>query len=113
MDFGAASEPRVGTYEGTEGYVAAYLRLGQDRQYNEDGDLYALAVTLHEWLVGVRPCESTVAACTGISPAILEWLHSGSSADASLRFASVNQMRDALASALACRSLHQCTRRSP
>jgi len=50
VDFGSASPPRVSSYEGTEGYVAPDLRLGLDRQYSIDGDLYAVAVTLHEWL---------------------------------------------------------------
>ncbi len=100
IDFGAASEPHVGTYEGTEGYVAPDLRLGQDRKYCEDGDLYALAVTLHEWLVGSRPGACT-AAVTEVPAALLTWLRTGSSSDSSLRFTSAKHMRDALDAALA------------
>ena len=52
VDFGAASRPHIGMYQGTEGYVAPDLRSGEDRKYCEDGDLFAIAVTLHEWLFG-------------------------------------------------------------
>ncbi|GAG51315.1 unnamed protein product, partial [marine sediment metagenome] len=55
IDFGSASRSRIGLYEGTEGYVAPDLHRGEDRKYCEDGDLYALGVTLHEWLLGVGP----------------------------------------------------------
>ncbi|MBU4270786.1 MAG: protein kinase [Planctomycetes bacterium] len=100
VDFGAASAPHIGTYEGTEGYVAPDLRLGQDRKYCEDGDLYALAVTLHEWLVGCRPGEAEDAV-PGVSPAVMEWLQKGSSSDAVQRFASATEMRHSLQAALA------------
>lgn len=99
VDFGAASEPHVGTYEGTEGYVAPDLRLGQDRKYSEDGDLYALAVTLHEWLIGSR-LGGEMGAAEGVPAAILDWVNKGSAADAAQRFASANHMRDALQAAM-------------
>lgn len=95
VDFGAASEPRVGTYEGTEGYVASDLRLGQERQYCQDGDLYALAITLHEWLTGRRPVDGE-AGSFGISEALLGWLRKGCHPEAAERFASVDEMRKSL-----------------
>lgn len=100
VDFGVASQPHVGTYQGTEGYVAPDLRLGQDRKYNEDGDLYALAVTLHEWLLGSRPSENRSVGSEVPNP-LLDWLHKGSAPEAAQRFASVNEMREGLALALA------------
>ena len=100
MDFGAASAPHVGTYEGTEGYVAPDLRLGQDRKYCEDGDLYALAVTLYEWLVGCRPGDAESAA-PEVPVAVIEWLQKGSASDAVERFASATEMRESLQAALA------------
>jgi len=99
IDFGAASEPQVGTYEGTEGYVAPDLRLGKDRKYCEDGDLYALSICLHEWLLGVRPDdgeESTV----DIPELLLRWLQKGCSGEASERYPSVAEMRAGLLDAL-------------
>ena len=99
VDFGAASEPRVGTYEGTEGYVAPDLRLGQERQYCQDGDLYALAITLHEWLTGSRPVDGEVFPCD-LPKELLAWLRKGCHPEAPERFASVDEMRESLQAAV-------------
>jgi len=99
IDFGAASGPETNTYEGTEGYVAPDLRLGQERQYCEDGDLYALSVTLHEWLLGCRPDEE-VPDCDTVRVALAEWLLKGCSAVAASRYSSAEEMRLALQAAL-------------
>ena len=100
IDFGSASNPHVGIYEGTEGYVAPDLRLGKDRKYSVDGDLYALAVTLHEWLFGCRPTQRPKAE-GDVPPAIVEWLLKGSSSEAEQRFGSALMMRRALHEATA------------
>ena len=97
IDFGAASHPQVGIYEGTEGYVAPDLCLGQDRKYCEDGDLYALGVTLREWLCGRQLIEDNVPI------AILEWLKRATAQESRKRFLSVAEMRDALTKALKCK----------
>lgn len=99
VDFGAASEPHVGTYEGTEGYVAPDLRLGQDRKYCEDGDRYALGVTLCEWLTGQRD-HSTLASAPGIPHTLREWLQNAISPEASNRFAGIEEMREAFDAAI-------------
>jgi len=100
IDFGTASEPHVGTYEGTEGYVAPDLRLGKDRKYSADGDLYALSISLHEWLLGSKLLEN--AEKNEVIPApILKWLLRGCSSDASSRYASVQEMRETLQNAVA------------
>lgn len=94
VDFGAASEPRVGTYEGTEGYVAPDLRLGPDRQYSEDGDRYALAVTLWEWL-NKRESALDIGGPDGKTQEILAWLRKGSAPNSVDRFASIGEMQSA------------------
>jgi serine/threonine protein kinase len=99
IDFGAASEPHVGTYEGTEGYVAPDLRLGKDRKYCADGDLYALSICLHEWLLGGRPGDGEESAFEIPEP-LLKWLRKGCSAEASERYASVADMKAGLLEAL-------------
>jgi serine/threonine protein kinase len=95
IDFGAASEPHIGTYEGTEGYVAPDLRLGKDRKYCADGDLYALSICLHEWLLGTRPGDGEESTYEVPAP-LLGWLLRGCSAEASGRYPSVTEMRAAL-----------------
>ena len=102
IDFGSASAPQVGTYEGTEGYVAPDLRLGKDRKYCVDGDLYALAVTLHEWLFGCRPAQGCEVEGR-VPSAIVEWLLKGSSLEAEKRFGSTIEMHKSLKTAAAQR----------
>ncbi len=99
IDFGAASHPQVGTYEGTEGYVAPDLRLGKDRKYSVDGELFALSVSLHEWLLGARPGTPKQEE-QGVSGRLVSWLLKGCSADAASRYGSTGEMRDALKGAL-------------
>ena len=91
IDFGLASRPHVGLYAGTEGYVAPDLRLGQERQYCEDGDLYALGVTLHEWLFGVRPGAGH-ALRPDLPSGLCEWLAKATSPNAEERFPSAKAM---------------------
>ncbi|MDD3824164.1 MAG: protein kinase, partial [Sphaerochaetaceae bacterium] len=95
IDFGAASEPHVGTYEGTEGYVAPDLRLGKDRKYCVDGDLYALSISLYEWLMGCGPGDTGGSRGDAPEP-LLDWLRKGFSPEASGRYASAREMRIAL-----------------
>lgn len=99
IDFGASSEPHVGTYQGSEGYVAPDLRLGQDRKYSEDGDLFAVAVTLHEWLLGCWPSQRDTGKVS-VPLAIVAWLDRGSASEASQRFVSAKEMRESLDRAL-------------
>lgn len=58
IDFGVASVPGIATYVGTEGYVAPDLLNGADLEFCPSGDLFALGVTLFEWLYGVAPYET-------------------------------------------------------
>jgi len=85
--------------KGTEGYVAPDLRLGEERQYCEQGDLYALAVTLHEWLTGVRP-PAAGAPAPDFPEALREWLAHAHHSDASERFRSAKEMKLAMMAAM-------------
>jgi serine/threonine protein kinase len=58
IDFGEAGPPRLGPFAGTEGYVAPDLFRGAEYEFCESGDLFALGVTLFEWLCGERPYQS-------------------------------------------------------
>ncbi len=57
IDFGTACRPQVAAFMGTPGYVAPDLVQGADLDYRPSGDLFALGVTLFEWLCGVSPYE--------------------------------------------------------
>jgi hypothetical protein len=82
--------------------VAPDLRLGKDRKYCADGDLYALSICLHEWLLGGRPGDGEESAFEIPEP-LLKWLRKGCSAEASERYASVADMRAGLRDALSSR----------
>jgi len=109
IDFGSASHPHVGTYEGTEGYVAPDLRLGEDRSYCEEGDLFGLGVTLFEWFFGERPddisrqgrtLEDAARGREGLTPSLAEWLMKAVADDSPTRFHAAREMREALEAAI-------------
>ena len=107
IDFGVACAPGIGTYVGTEGYVAPDLRHGVDLEFDQSGDLFALGTTLFEWFYGVRPYETLIvgAACCDISnihgepaPApIQKWLISAVATTKASRFVSAVNMLEQLA----------------
>ncbi|MBT7056869.1 MAG: protein kinase, partial [Lentisphaerae bacterium] len=110
VDFGSAIQledsghPTIQPYEGTYGYVAPDLQLGEDRQYCEDGDLYALGVALSEWLLGRRTLAGdavVIAQTLGGGESLGEWLGKATAPKAEDRFSSVAEMSEALLSALA------------
>ncbi|NLK00733.1 MAG: protein kinase, partial [Clostridia bacterium] len=55
IDFGAAGQPRIDIFEGTSGYVPPDSIVGTDMKFSQDGDLYALGITLWEWIFGKKP----------------------------------------------------------
>lgn len=55
IDFGAACFPHIGLHRGTPHYIAPDLQRKIDFEFCENGDLFALGVTLFEWLCGSRP----------------------------------------------------------
>jgi serine/threonine protein kinase len=109
IDFGVASAPGVATYVGTEGYVAPDLRNGADLEFCPNGDLFALGVTLFEWLYGVTPYETTIvgASCRDVSnrrdqplPLPLhQWLVEAVATTKAKRFASADDMLQSLTQA--------------
>lgn len=98
IDFGSASHPHVGIYEGTEGYVAPDLQLGQDRKYCEDGDLFALGVALFEWFWGCKPSQHSekIDVSNEVPPLLFDWLHKAAALESIHRFSSAGEMRKAL-----------------
>lgn len=109
IDFGVASVPGVGTYVGTEGYVAPDLRNGADLEFCPSGDLFALGVTLFEWLYGVTPYETPIvgAPCRDVSslrdePLLLpvhHWLAQAVATTKAKRFVSADEMLQSLTQA--------------
>lgn len=108
LDLGSAGEPRVDVFEGTIGYVPPDSILGTEMQFSESADLFALGVTLWEWLFGQRPYENPVVGDTpklpesgtnAIPDPLLAWLRRAVATKAGDRFASAEEMRAALVSA--------------
>ena len=60
IDFGTACHPRISSYMGTDLYAAPDLLRKVDFEFCESGDLFALAVTLFEWLCGTHPYDGVV-----------------------------------------------------
>ena len=103
FDFGCAGPPRVDSYQGTEGYVAPDLMSGADLQFCESGDLFALGVSLFEWLCGTRPyirarLEQTPSVSVDIQPDLprpfFDWLLMAVATESSLRFRDINAMKE-------------------
>ena len=57
IDFGTSCYPHIGLYRGTDHYVAPDLLRKIDFEFCESGDLFALGVTLFEWLCGCSPYD--------------------------------------------------------
>lgn len=104
IDCGIAGEPRIDVFQGTSGYVPPDSIRGTDMQFSQDGDLFALGVTLWEWLFGVKPYKTPT---IGESPElpdgladnlpenIRSWLKKAVATEASQRFASIQEMKEA------------------
>ena len=55
IDFGISGPPRVDVFQGTMAYIPPDSLSGADMQFSEEGDLFALGITLWEWLCGQTP----------------------------------------------------------
>ncbi|SHI78995.1 protein kinase domain-containing protein [Desulfofundulus thermosubterraneus] len=102
IDCGIAGEPRVDVFQGTFGYVPPDSISGTDRLFSQDGDLFALGVTLWEWLFGTKPYNNPA---IGDNPQIpetlgddvqeyLPWLMKAVATEASKRFTTIKEMRE-------------------
>jgi len=109
IDLGTARRPGVGTCMGTAGYIAPDLIDGADLNYCVGGDLFALGVTLFEWVVGKRPYSQTVVGEISldvrklrpdIPEAIASWLEKAIQTRAIDRFSDIWSMRKAFDDAL-------------
>lgn len=97
IDFGCATASGVVSVRGTPGYVDSSLVSRGEMNACPQGDLYALAKTLSEWLWGRVNLSSPVEAPserTGL-PAISKWLSRAVGSEAA-RYQSAREMLDAL-----------------
>lgn len=102
IDCGIAGRPRVSSFEATPGYVPPDCIMGTDMQFSESGDLFALGVTLWEWLFGVKPYHNPA---VGDKPELpekiseefkdyLPWLQKAVATEAQTRFNDIQDMYD-------------------
>lgn len=109
IDFGASGPPSVCPYIGTNPYVAPDLFQGAEYEFCESGDLFALGVTLFEWLCGVRPYAETPAVTAAprnpaafrkdLPDELVYFLQQAVRPLRANRFQRIDQMRDAFAAA--------------
>lgn len=104
IDCGIAGEPRTDVFGGTVGYIPPDSILGTDMRFSQDGDLFALGVTLWEWFTGRKPYENPSVGMIphlpedmkDVTPGYLQaWLIKSVATEASNRFSSIEEMRDA------------------
>ena len=103
IDCGISSEPGVGMYAGSSGYVPPDSILGTDMQFSQSGDLFALGVTLWEWLFGSKPYVDPSIGDTPDTPEnarnyalqYVPWLQKAVATEVCERFASIREMQDA------------------
>jgi serine/threonine protein kinase len=103
IDCGIAGEPRVGVFQGTIGYVPPDYIVGSEMEYAQDGDLFALGVTLWEWLFGVKPYKNPTIydqpsfaqpLNTDYPSHIQEWLTRAVATNKNQRFNSIQEMEE-------------------
>ncbi|HPZ77936.1 MAG TPA: protein kinase [Bacillota bacterium] len=58
IDLGLAGPHRIEHYHGTPQYIPPYAIVSSDREFSVKCDLYALGVTLWEWLFGEKPYKN-------------------------------------------------------
>ena len=105
IDCGIAGPPRVDVFQGTVGYYPPDNVSDESMFFNQSGDLYALGITLWEWLFATKPYDCAV---IGQLPTIPEenplpflndWLIKAVANDAEQRFADIEEMEASFASA--------------
>lgn len=104
IDCGIAGEPRTDVFQGTSPYIPPDCIRGADMLFSADGDLFALGVTLWEWLLGNRPYEQPVIGETPdygpetwsrLPDELREWMIQAVATDKDSRFESIEHMREA------------------
>ncbi|WP_319587909.1 protein kinase [uncultured Desulfobulbus sp.] len=105
LDFGTACSPHIGLYQGTDYYIAPDLLRKIDYEFCESGDLFALGVTLFEWLLGRRPyvgvpTVDSIPQVTNeerqieIPAALFDWLEQAVQPLRNDRFADIDRMQE-------------------
>ncbi|HZH88869.1 MAG TPA: protein kinase [Chitinophagaceae bacterium] len=104
IDCGIAGAPRGDIFQGTVGYVPPDYIAGADMAYSQDGDLFALGVTLWEWLFGEKPYKNPA---IGDEPSVLQlhdnnyppylmkWLTKAVATLKGIRFDNIEEMESA------------------
>jgi serine/threonine protein kinase len=103
IDFGCASAPGVVSLRGTPGYVHPVLVSRGDMNACPQGDLYALAKTLRQWLLGSAEVGTSPIACdASADPSLarlLTWLSEATVSEGG-RYTDADAMLEALNTAL-------------
>ncbi|HHV07442.1 MAG TPA: protein kinase [Firmicutes bacterium] len=101
IDLGLAGPPRIELYQGTSPYVPPYSIRGADREFSYKCDLFALGVTLWEWLFGKKPYSNPFVGEEPTLPEILSefedlypWLTRVISTKPDKGFATITEMWD-------------------
>ncbi|MGM0608250.1 MAG: NERD domain-containing protein kinase family protein [Candidatus Muiribacteriota bacterium] len=114
IDFGIASYPDIKTYAGTEGYVPPDNVSDSDRDFCEDGDLFALGVTLFEYFFGKKPYKHLSAGAEvadinnlrdDLTKDLKQWFFQAVNTKFQFRFSSAQEMEDEFLVAIGEKSL--------
>lgn len=102
IDCGIAGSPRVDVLQGTPGYVPPDCIVGAEMEYTQDGDLFALGVTLWEWIfgekpyknpaIGDEPCSPQLMLDKDFPPYIIKWLTKAVATSKENRFKNIEEM---------------------
>lgn len=103
FDCTLAGESRVEAFQGTRDYVPPDSVLGSDVQLTQTSDLYALGVTLWEWLLGQKPYSMASVGATPKIPVEFDtlpehlraWLLKAVATEEERRFKNIDDMRKA------------------
>ena len=105
IDCGIAGSPRSDIFQGTIGYVPPDCIVGAEMEYTQDGDLFALGVTLWEWIFGEKPyknpaigdesCAPQLMLDKDFPPYIIKWLTKAVATSKENRFKNIEEMESA------------------
>ena len=75
IDLGLAGQPRLDIFQGTTGYIPPDAIRGADREFSQRSDLFALGVTLWEWLFSELPYQNPAIGDKASVPEGFQHLH--------------------------------------
>lgn len=102
IDCGIAGEPRIDSFMGTTGYIPPDSIIGTDMIFSQSNDLFALGVTLWEWIFGKKPYENPAigdkinipAGKNVLTEHLNNWLLKAVATKAENRFKTITEMRN-------------------